>query len=183
MLVKILQFGSSWWSKAGPDPEDLHRYTRHAAHYNSTGVRCGSRGQKIRHHWIVPGLLRFNGVGDFNPNFHMRAIGRVFSCDEVTFALGGNRVLAKHKVHHSMTPDYHLVVLSSDRFGTIEWEAGEWRSGGIQIVCISQLREQQEAMLLMRAGDWVRTDRGVWQLQLPDDSANGAALQPVSDVL
>src|SRR5260370_29015975 len=155
MLVKILQFGSTLWSKAGPDPEDPYRYTRHAAHYNSTGVHCGSRGQKVRHHWIVPGLVRFNGVGSFNPNFPTRAIGRIFSCDPMTSALGGNRLLLREKVRASRTPYCYLVRVFSDRFAGIYLGAKRWRSPGISIVAVSQLRDRQEAMLLMKAGSCI----------------------------
>ncbi len=90
MLVKILEFGSNWWARFGRDPQDRYRYTRHAAYFNSTGVRCGS---KMRRYWIVPGLIRFNGVGDFNPQFPNRAVGEVFECTDLVFACGGNRVL------------------------------------------------------------------------------------------
>ena len=90
MLVKILGFGSNWWARFGRDPQDRYRYTRHAAYFNSTGVRCGN---KMRRYWVVPGLLRFNGVGDFNPQFPNRAVGKTFECTDLIFALGGNRVL------------------------------------------------------------------------------------------
>ena len=84
MLVKILGFGSNWWARFGRDPQDRYRFTRHAAYFNSAGVRCGS---KIRRHWIVPGLIRFNGVGDFNPQFPNRAVGKTFECTDLIFAL------------------------------------------------------------------------------------------------
>jgi hypothetical protein len=71
MLVMVLNFGTNWWARFGRDADDPYRFSRHAAYYNSTGVRCGS---KIRRHWIVSGLLRFNGVGDFNPSLPDRAI-------------------------------------------------------------------------------------------------------------
>ena len=74
MLVKVLNFGTNWWARFGRDAEDPYRFSRRAAYYNSTGVRCG---RKVRRHWVTSGLLRFNGVGDFNPNFPERAIGRV----------------------------------------------------------------------------------------------------------
>jgi len=80
MLVKVLNFGTNWWARFGRDAEDPYRFSRHAAYYNSTGVRCGS---KIRRHWITSGLLRFNGVGDFNPNLPKRAIGRTFVCSDL----------------------------------------------------------------------------------------------------
>jgi hypothetical protein len=183
MLVKILQFGSSWWYKAGHDPDDPYRYTRHAAYYNSTGVRCGSRGQKVRHHWIVPGLLRFNGVGSFSPNFPDRAIGRAFSCDPMTSSLGGNRLLVKEKAHPSQSPDYYLVALSTDKFGSLEFDGHPWMSPGVRTVAMSRLRDQQEAMLLMKAGDWVRTSIGMWQLQVSTNLPDGGTLQLVSDEL
>lgn len=180
MLVKILEFGSSWWSKAGHDPEDPYRYTRHAAYYNSTGVRCGSRGQKIQHHWIVPGLVRFNGVGSFNLNFPDRSIGRVFYCDEMAFTLGGNRLLIKEKVRPPRTADQYLVVVSAHSFGSISVGDKRWRSPGTSVVSISQLRDQQEAMLLMKTGAWVRTSAGIWRLELSDSLPNGAGLRLIS---
>lgn len=47
MLVKVLSFGTNWWARFGRDPFDPRRFTRHAAYYNSTGVRCG---RKVRRH-------------------------------------------------------------------------------------------------------------------------------------
>ena len=41
MLVKVLGFGTNWWACFGDDADDPHRFTRRAAYYNSTGVRCG----------------------------------------------------------------------------------------------------------------------------------------------
>src|SRR5581483_274962 len=43
VLVRILSFGCNWWARFGHDPEDRYRYTRRAAYYNSTGVRCGNK--------------------------------------------------------------------------------------------------------------------------------------------
>jgi len=75
MLVQILNFGSNWWARFGSDPADRYRFTRRAAYFNSTGLRFGN---KIRRHWIVPGLIRFNGIGDFNPQFPRRSLGAAF---------------------------------------------------------------------------------------------------------
>ena len=41
MSIKVLGFGSNWWARFGHDPLDRYRFTRHAAYFNSTGVRCG----------------------------------------------------------------------------------------------------------------------------------------------
>ena len=90
MLVKILGFGSNWWARFGRDPLDRYRFTKHAAYFNSTGVRCGN---KMKRYWIVPGLIRFNGIGDFNPHFPNRSLGETFECADIGFACGGNRLL------------------------------------------------------------------------------------------
>src|SRR5215467_1196928 len=151
MLVKVLNFGTNWWARFGRDAEDPHRFSRHAAYYNSTGVQCGS---KVRRHWITSGLIRFNGVGDFNPNLPDRAIGRTFVCSDVTHAFGGNRLLFERRAAKSTPPDCYLVVVSNDVHGHIDFNSSVWKSVLSRVISASQLREKQEAMLLMRAGDW-----------------------------
>jgi hypothetical protein len=161
MLVKILGFGSNWWARYGHDPEDRYRYSRHAAYFNSAGLRCGSR---VRRHWIVPGLLRFNGVGDFNPHFPSRSLGKTFECTDLVFAHGGNRLLFRRRALHSAPPDYFLTAVSSERFGFFNPTHSDWKSATVLSIAVSSLRDQQEALLLMKAGDWIRTELGFWQL-------------------
>jgi hypothetical protein len=161
MLVKVLNFGTNWWARFGRNMEDPYRFSRHAAYYNSTGVRCGS---KIRRHWTTSGLVRFNGVGDFNPNLPERAIGNTFVCSELTHAFGGNRLLFQSKARKSAVPDCYLVVVSSGMHGSIDFASTVWKSVFSQVIAASQLRDKQEAMLLMRPGDWVQTGSGFWQL-------------------
>ncbi len=174
MLVKILQFGTSWWSKAGSNPADPYRYTRRAAYFNSTGVRCG---KKVRHHWLVRGLIRFNGVGDFNPNFPGRSIGQTFECSDIGFAFGGNRLLFERKARNAPTPGSYLVVISRERCGQFDFASGDWKSPTTVTFAISELRDQQEAMLLMQPGDWVRSNLGIWQLRTFAQVRYGAALE------
>ena len=176
MLVKILEFGSNWWARFGHDPYDRYRYTRHAAYFNSTGVRCGS---KMRRYWLVPGLIRFNGVGDFNPQFPVRALGEIFECTDLVFACGGNRVLFRRKVAQSCRPDYFLSVVSGRRFGVLNFETSDWKSESLIPIAVSHIRETQEAMLLMKAGDWVRSTLGIWQLTVAPNLRHGAALELV----
>jgi len=177
MLVKILHLGTSWWSKAGSDPNDPYRYTKRAAYFNSTGVRCG---KKVRHHWLLPGVVRFNGLGDFNPNFPNRAIGQTFECSDVTRARGWNRLLFQRKLGTSVAPHCYLVVISCERCGRFDFTSKEWRSRALVVLAVSELREQQEAMLLMKPGDWVRTDLGIWQLHVSEQWPNGADLELLS---
>jgi len=178
MLVKILEFGSNWWARFGRDPQDRYRYTKHAAYFNSTGVRCGS---KMRRYWLVPGLIRFNGVGDFNPQFPNRVVGEVFECTDLVFACGGNRVLFRRKARQSCRPEYFLLVVSSGRFGSLSFEASGWKSESLTPIAVSHIGEKQEALLLMKAGDWVRSTLGIWQLRVAPNLRHGASLQLLED--
>jgi hypothetical protein len=171
MLVKILGFGSNWWARFGRDPQDRYRFTRHAAYFNSSGLRCGS---KLRRHWIVPGLLRFNSVGDFNPQFPNRSVGATFECADQTFAFGGNRLLFVSKTVDSAPPDSCLLTLSSERYGAFDCRSPGWKSETVFPIAVSQLRGRGEALLLMWPGDWVRTSLGVWQLSVADGPRDAA---------
>lgn len=163
MLVKILNFGTNWWARFGHDPADRYRYTRHAAYYNSTGVRCG---RKVRRHWIVPGLIRFNGIGDFNPHLPERAIQSTFACAGPTPAFGGNRLLFGKRLPASVMPERYLVVISAGQHGRINFRSCDWKAASTSIIAASNFRDKQETMLLMKAGDWVRTGRGLWRLEV-----------------
>lgn len=179
MLVKVLEFGSNWWARFGRDPHDRHRYTRLAAYFNSTGVRCGN---KMRRYWVVPGLIRFNGVGDFNPHFPNRAVGEIFECTDLVFSRGGNRVLFRRKVEKSCRPDYFLLAVSSDRFGALRFETAD-RSGFPTPIAASHIGEKQEAMLLMKEGDRVQSALGVWQVTVAPNLRHGASLQLLEDAV
>lgn len=166
MLVKILGFGSSWWARFGRDPHDRYRYTRHAAYFNSAGVRCGN---KVRRHWLLPGLIRFNGVGDFNPQFPSRSVGETFECADLTFACGGNRLLFVRKAAARVPPDYYLMVVSSDRCGPFNFAESRWKSESVMPIAVSSLGDRQEAILLMKPFAYVRSALGIWQLKTTVD--------------
>lgn len=161
MLVKIVSFASNWWARFGHNPQDPYRFTRRAAYFNSTGLRSGS---KVRRHWVVPGLLRFNGVGDFNPQFPHRSIGSTFECAELTVAFGGNRLLFGKKITNAMPPDWYLVAINSESCGVFDCGLAGWTSESVRAVAVSQHRERSEALLLMRHDDWIKTKLGIWTL-------------------
>lgn len=173
MLVTILGFGCNWWHRFGSDPEDRFRYTKHAAFYNSTGIQCG---KKIRRHWTIPGLIRFNGAGNFAAQDVNNLVARTFSCTEPVVALGGNRLLFKEKVPDVTAPDFFLVVVSNARFGMLDFQS-DWKSKDAQPIAASHLRDKQEAMLLMRLGSWIETALGRWSLMPTDQLRVGVALQ------
>ena len=174
MLVKILSFGCNWWRRFGADPDDRFRYTRRAAFYNSTGIQCGS---KVRRHWVIPGLVRFNGAGDFNLHLPNRSMGQTYCCTEPVFAYGGNRVVFHNQAGSRAIPDRFLVVVSSERFGTFDFYSPDWKSRTAIPIAASQLRDKQEAMLLMNVGDWVCSNLGRWRLTPVTDLSVGAMLR------
>jgi len=174
MLVKVLSFGTNWWARFGRDPRDPWRFTRHAAYYNSTGVHCG---RKVRRHWIVSGLIRFNGVGGFNPHLPNRSIGHTFYCSGPTFAFGGNRLLFDRKVSESDVPECYLVVVTSELHGRMDFDSDEWKAPSAAVIAASQLRDAQQAMLLMKPGDWVRTNCGFWRLTTTDGECSRVSLE------
>jgi hypothetical protein len=178
VLVKILNFGSNWWARSGQDAHDRYRFTRHAAYFNSTGLRSGN---KVRRHWIVPGLIRFNGVGGFNPHFPDRALGKTFECTDLTFAYGGNRLLFVKNAEQMLAPDYYLVVLSSETRGAINFGDAGWKSDSAMPIAVSSSGYRQEAMLLMKPLDRVRTSLGVWRLKLGPNVRYGASLELVDE--
>jgi hypothetical protein len=174
MSVKILEFGSNWWARFGRDHDDPHRYTRHAAYYNSAGIRCAN---KVRRYWVLPGLVRFNGVSDFNPHFPGRSIGETFWSTDPVLACGGNRVLFVKRAVKNTVPDHYLVVVSSDRHGALDLGNANWKSQSIWPISISQLRDRQEVLLLMEPGDWFRSALGLWRIVVRPNLPNGASLQ------
>ena len=147
---ELLTTGKLGWPRFGQDHEDPHRYTRQAAYYNSAGIRCAN---KVRRYWVLPGLVRFNGVGDFNPHFPCRSIGETFWCTDPVLACGGNRVLFVKRAEKNLVPDHYLVVVSSDRHGALDFRDPAWKSQSIWPISISQLRDRQEVLLLMEAED------------------------------
>jgi len=175
MLVKILGFGCNWWRRYGTDPNDRFRYTKHAAFYNSTGVQCG---RKVRRHWVIPGLIRFNGTTAHMQHDLNLCIGQTFFCTKPVFAYGGNRVVFETRVRDKRTtPDYFLLVITADRFGAVHFQSPTWKSDGAQVIAASCLREKQETMLLMNQGDWIETNLGRWYLTAVPNLQTGAALQ------
>jgi hypothetical protein len=172
--VKLLDFGTNWWARFGSDPADPDRYTRHAAYYNSTGIRCG---RKVRRHWIVPGLIRFNGVGDFNPRRPHHSLGRTFLTSNLDFLFGGNRLLVKKRVDDRSTADFYLLVISQDLHGRIDFSFPGWKSSTARIIAASQLRHIQEVMLMMKPGDWIITSSGTWTLTESHYANPGAYLE------
>ena len=156
MRVAVLSFGTSWWARS---PREAFRF----AGYNSTGIVCGS---KVRRHWVVPGIVRFNGLSDFVRWPSRQGSGSCFFCSDLSSYLDGNRLLLIRELADEVRPDAYLLTLASATHGRVDLNAPAWCARSSSVVAASQLRERQEIMLLMRADDWFLTSRGLWQLRL-----------------
>ncbi len=177
MIVKVLQFGSNWWARFGREGKDKY-HPKHTAYYNSTGLLCGS---KMRPYWVIRGLIRFNGVGDFNPSHSSRSVGKVFECSGLNHACGGNRLLFGRRVSTDTVPDRYLAVISSVRFGIFDFLSPTWKSPLVDVIAASDRRSRkgirQEALLLMPRNGWVVSTTGTCKLSFGNEFPHGVALQ------
>ena len=57
----------------------------------------------------------------------------------------------------------------------------DWKAASVLPIAVSESREKQEAMLLMKRLDWVRTTLGVWQLKTGPNSIQSARLELLED--
>jgi len=161
MLVTVTGFGSIWRRRFGSDPAGRSLFA-HAAYYNTTGVEVNGT---LRTRPRVIGHARFNGAGGFNPNHPSRMINRVFECDEPTVWQGQNKVLFKRLLRTAQQPDRFLVVVHPVEAGHIELAGGTWKSEDSMLISLSESRDQQEAMLLMPAYGWLRSELGTFFLE------------------
>src|SRR5690348_15107632 len=155
MRVAVLSFGSNWWARAEPE---MSRFAR----YNSSGIECG---RKMRRHWTVPGIVRINGMTNFNHWPPQEMIGSSFRCSELSFACGGNRLLMVEKIADLRPPEFYLLTISSALHGYLDLSSSTCRSGSSIVFAASELRERQEIMLLIEPGVWFQTSTGLWQLR------------------
>jgi hypothetical protein len=161
MFVTITGFGSVWRHRFGKNGNDPRRFAR-AAYFNTTGVPVNGT---IRTRPKITGHVRFNGVGGFDPNRPLAMINSVFECAEPCVWNGQNKVLFKHRLSAPEQPDYFLVVVKSADIGHLDVGSPAWRSEGTLLISFSECRDQQEAMLLMPQGSWLRTDRGLYEVR------------------
>lgn len=152
MFITVEGFGSIWSKRAGSDSNAAHART---AYYNTTGIEADGR---LRHRSRLFGQLRFNEVGGFNPHLVERNIGRVFHC---TGTMTDDRVtlLLHHMSDKPVSPDYFLFTVTSKRTGVLPID-DDWRSDDVLLVSLSQLKRNQEAILLMPAHSWIRGELG-----------------------
>ena len=160
MLVAVTSFGSVWRWRFGKNQDDP-RFGR-VAYFNTTGVQVGN---EIRQRPKITGYARFNGRGGFDPNRLSRMIDRVFECAEPCVWQGANKLLFMRTLSAPHKPDRFLVVLRKATHGTLKVGSQNWRSADTWLISFSECRDQQEAMLLMPAHNWIETELGRFVLE------------------
>ena len=160
MHVCMISFGANWWAAHSANINDPYRYRRNAAWFNSAGLKYGRR---LRLCWVLPGQIRFNQSSGFNPEFPMRAVGRIFDCDEPRVHSGRVHLLVTRRLKDCL-PDAYLVTLTDRAHGEINLKDPGWRSPGVRPISVSLRPPRYEAIVLMGPNDWVRSDLGKWRL-------------------
>jgi len=160
MRVRVISFGTNWWAMRSTDSSDPYCFERRAAYFNAAALMCGKR---LRHSAAYPGQIRFNAKSGFDPEFPSRAIGRTFLCSGPNHIAGRVHLLFAQMAAGTL-PDAYLVTLNSVDHGAIRFDIPGWRSSGVQPISISLRGPRYEAMLLIGAVDWVRSELGQWKI-------------------
>ena len=161
MLVAVTGFGSVWRTRFGNNEHDMRRFAR-GAYLNTTGVLINGQ---VRQRPQIIGCTRFNGQSGFDPNHPSRMINRVFECGDPCVWLGQNKLLFKRMLTAPKKPDAFLVVVRPEMTGILNVGSANWRSADSWLVAFSECRDQQEALLLMPAYGWIRSESGRFVLE------------------
>jgi hypothetical protein len=131
-------------------------------YYNTTGVAVnGVIHQRSR----ICGYARFDAVGGFDSSHPSRMIDRVFECAESSVWVGHNKLLFRRILKERECPDRFLVIARSSQIGQLAVGTEGWRSSDTWLLSFSECPNQQEAMLLMPAGGWIRSILGRYTLE------------------
>ena len=160
MLVSVTGFGSLWRYRFKKDHDDPHLFAR-GVFYNTTGVLVDG---VLRQRATLVGYARFHQCGGFDPHHPSRMVGKVFECAEPCVWNGANKLLFRHVLRKPELPERFLVVVRPECIGKLHVGIPGWRSEDIWLVSLSECHDNQEAMLLMAAGSWIRTELGSFVL-------------------
>ena len=160
MLVAVTGFGSVWRPRLGK--EDLRSRVNRPIYYNTTGVAVNGN---VRQRPQICGYARFDSIGGFDPNHPSRMIDHVFECADPSVWMGYNKLLFRRMLKNRERPDCFLVVVGSDLVGQLAIGMESWRSSDTWLLSFSECAQQQEAMLLMPLGGWIRSSLGPFTLE------------------
>ena len=160
MRVGLTGFGSVWRHRLGKG--DARSCPTGPVYYNTTGVLVHGNVQQRPQ---ICGYARFDTIGGFDPNHPSKMIGRVFECAEPTVWMGSNKLLFKRILNPGECPDRFLVATSSAHVGQLAVGEQSSHASDVWILSFSEGAGQQEAMLLMSVGQWIRTSLGHFLLE------------------
>jgi hypothetical protein len=155
MRVEVRGFGSVWRHRLVN--RDARGRPTGAVYYNTTGITVNG---EVRQRPQICGYARFDTIGGFDPNRLSRMMGRVFECAEPSVWMGYNKLLFRRILSRGERPECFLVVAKSEFLGPLLVGNEEWRSPQTRLLSLSESAGQQEAMLLMSIGDWIRSSLG-----------------------
>ena len=158
MLVAVQSFGSVWTERVAATKGDGANSVRRRAFYNTTGVMAGS---KLRSRSCVYGYVRLDECSGFHPRSAHRSIHRVYESEGLSVWSGRNKLFLRQLTPASTRPDVYLFRVGSAEIGWID-RSGSWRCSGAQVVSFSEGNGQQEALLILPAFGWVRSERGTF---------------------
>ncbi len=158
MLVAVQSFGSIWTERcASTDVNDANS-ARRRAFYNTTGVMAGS---KLQCRSCVYGYVRLDECSGFHPSSANRVIHRVYESEGVSVWSGRNKLFLRQLMPAGTRPDVYLFRIGSSEIGWID-RSGSWTCNGAEVVSFSEGNGQQEALLILPAFGWIRSERGTF---------------------
>lgn len=160
MRVGLMGFGSVWRHRLGKG--DARSCPTSPVYYNTTGVLVHGN---VRQRPQICGYARFDPIGGFDPHRPSKMIGRVFECAEPTVWMGSNKLLFKRILNTGERTDRFLISVTSALAGQLAVGEPGWRSGDSWLLSFSECAGQQESMLLMSIGQWVRTNLSLLVLE------------------
>ena len=160
MRVTVMGFGSVWRHRLGKG--DARSCPTGPVYYNTTGVLVHGN---VRQRPQICGYARFDTIGGFDPSHPSKMIGREFECAEPTVWRVSNKVLFKRIVKTGESPVRFLIATNCRAVGQLAVGEQEWRCGDAWLLSFSECAGQQESMLLMSIGHWVRTSLGLFVLE------------------
>lgn len=157
MLVSLQGFGSVWEQRAGRDPADPFRFSRHAAFYNTTGISVNGT---THYRWVLGGKVRFDGSSWFDSATPKNNIDSVFECDEPEQRPGWMQMCCKRRLQQPQAPDWFLFAITSKQLGWMRLRDRAVRSEDTYLFSYSVHNRQQELLLFMKPGAWIVGERG-----------------------
>ena len=158
MLVAVQSFGSIWTERRARADVDGANSARGRAFYNTTGVMARS---KLRSRSCVYGYVRLDECSGFHLSSAERVIHRVYESEDISVWSGRNKLFLRQLMPAGTRPDVYLFRVGSTEVGCID-RCGAWTCSAAEVVSFSEGNGQQEALLILPAFGWVRSEHGTF---------------------